>query len=69
MNCRTWYDELTYIERIAATQDFKSFNNDAHCFARYCDMQARGARKDGEYTTAETMNRIACEIVGQEARH
>lgn len=62
--CRTWYDELAYIERTAASQDFASFNGDVHCFARYCSLQARGARKDGEYTTAERMEQVGIETAG-----
>lgn len=42
-----WQCEAAFIAVTADTRDFESFNNDSACFARYCEMQAAGADREG----------------------
>lgn len=43
----SWIAESDYIDRTAAARDWSSFNGEAACFVRYCDMQADMAERQG----------------------
>jgi len=47
-----WVDEVDYINGIDHQNPGESFNHDSECFARYCDMQAKSAARDGYGITA-----------------
>ena len=54
----TWALELRYIESINPLFPGKTFNHDSLCFARYCEMQARSASRDGKPLVAEAIERV-----------
>ena len=54
-----WQDELAYICSVDAAAPGSAFNHAPDVFARYCDMQANGAQRDGEEDIANHMRGVA----------
>jgi len=50
-----WEIELSYIQRIAETNDLSSFNNNLITFKNYVNMQAKFAEEDGYKELADKM--------------
>lgn len=42
-----WNRELRFIESVDPRNPGETFNHDPDCFARYCNMQANAALRDG----------------------
>ena len=58
-----WTKECKYIAGVTALKgDLPEFNNDKHCFIRYCVMQRNAAMKQRFFDSAEYIQQCIDEL-------